>query len=95
MSPTLPFPARTTDPDTSQKAAALPRVTLREQVRCALTVHPEGLTDHEITAYLGLPDRRKPSVAKRRQEAGAIDTGLRRRSLDGCLCVVWALEVES
>jgi hypothetical protein len=89
--PALPFPARTTDPDTSQSAAALPRVTLREQVRCALTVHPSGLTDWEITAYLGLPDRRKASVGKRRQELGAIDTGLRRRSIDGQPCIVWRL----
>lgn len=47
-------------------------ITLRQRVQACLDAHPDGLTDWEITAALGLPDRRKPSVAKRRQECGAV-----------------------
>lgn len=91
MNPTLPFPARATDPQTSQSAAALGRVTLRVRVEQVLRANPQGLTDHEITDILGLPERRKPSCGKRRQEVGAVDTGLRRRSPDGLSVIVWAL----
>jgi hypothetical protein len=89
--PALPFPARTTDPQTSHQAAALDRVTLRARVHSVLERCPEGLTDHEITAMLGMDDRDKGSCGKRRQECGAIDTGRRRPSPKGVACVVWAL----
>ena len=85
------YPARLDDPDTSHAAAALPRTTLRHRVEDALRAHPAGLTDWELTQVLELPDRRKPSVAKRRQEVAAVDTGLRRRSPDGNDCIVWRL----
>jgi hypothetical protein len=95
--PALPFPARASDPQTSHQAAALDRVTLRARVSHALTQNaiwaPEdgGLTDWEITHILRLPDRRKPSVAKRRQELGCVDTGTRRPSPDGRPTIVWRL----
>ena len=86
----FPSNVRRSDPDTSRAAAVVPgRVTLRSRVAGVLRGHPAGLTDWEITARLGLPDRRKPSVAKRRQELAAVDTGRRRPSPDGLPCVVW------
>jgi hypothetical protein len=86
------FPnVRRTDPDTSRAAALPRRVTLRHRVEAVLRRNPAGLTDWEILARLDLPDRRKPSVAKRRQECGAVDTGRRRRSPDGHDCIVWSL----
>lgn len=90
IQPTL-FNVRRTDPETSRHAAAIDRSSLRGQVYVMLADHPDGLTDHELTQLLGLPPHRKPSVGKRRQEAGAFDTGLRRPSPDGHPCVVWAL----
>jgi hypothetical protein len=64
-------------------------VTLRARVETELRRHPG--TDWELTERLGLPDRRKPSVAKRRQELHAIDTGRRRPSPDQSPCIVWRL----
>lgn len=87
----LPFPARATDPETSQRAAALQRVTLRQRVEAVLQANPQGVTDWELTDILGLPERRKGSCGKRRQECGAIDSGLRRRSPDGQSVIVWRL----
>jgi hypothetical protein len=90
--PALPFPARTTDPQTSQQAALGDRGPLRESVQRILWgFEPHGLTDWEITWQLGLSERRKPSVAKRRQELGCVDTGLRRPSPDGRPTLVWRL----
>lgn len=78
------------DPDTSRVAAGIERVTLRSRVdRVLRELHPAGITDWELTDLLDLPERRKPSVAKRRQELGAVDTGLRRPSPDGTPCIVW------
>lgn len=88
--PTL-FNVRPTDPETSHGVADLDRSTLRNQVRRTLTANPEGLTDWELTDLLGFEPRRKPSVGKRRQETGAIDSGRRRPSPDGHPCVVWVL----
>ena len=85
------FNVRASDPDTSREAADRDRNTLRARVRSTLRSYPGGLTDHELTAKLGLPDRRKPSVGKRRQECGAVDTGRRRPSPDDHLCIVWEL----
>lgn len=85
------FNVRLTDPDTAHTAAALRRVTLGQRVQAELARNPAGLTDWELTGRLGLPDRKKPTVGKRRQEAGAVDTGLRRRSPDGLECIVWTL----
>lgn len=89
----LPFPpnVRKGDPATSYEASALKRTTLRARVLDTLERHPNGLTDHELTLAIGEPERRKPSVAKRRQEVGAFDTGQRRTSPDGCACAVWSL----
>lgn len=82
---------RPSDPSTSHAAALPRRDTLRHRVELALRRHPSGLTDWEITDQLGLPDRRKPSVAKRRQELQAVDTGLTRKSPDAHDCTVWRL----
>jgi hypothetical protein len=93
--PSLFAPAvRPGDPVTSHRAAGRNRVTLRQRVLVELSRHPNGLTDWELVARLNLPDRRKPSVAKRRQEIGAIDTGRRRLSPDRHECVVWTLQPE-
>lgn len=89
----LPFPpnVRRDDPTTSYEASALKRTSLRARVLDTLERHPNGLTDHELTLAIGEPERRKPSVAKRRQEVGAVDTGQRRTSVDGCACIVWSI----
>ncbi|WCO67914.1 hypothetical protein PO878_04145 [Iamia majanohamensis] len=95
----LPFPARATDPHTSHKAAARRRDTLAHRTKVILSQHPEGLTDWELAGLL-YPDpleaaRRKPSAAKRRQEAGAVPVpGLTRKSPTGDACIVWALPAE-
>lgn len=86
---------RPSDPDTSHYAAALPRQSLAAAVRACLADHPHGLTDAELLTLLGLPERKRGSVAKRRHDCGARDTGRRRLSPDGNPMVVWALEVES
>lgn len=80
---------RPSDPSTSHAAARARRVTLRSRVEEQLRLRPGGLTDWELCSSLGLPERRKPSVAKRRQEVGAVDSGRRRRSPDGHDCIVW------
>ena len=86
------FPnVRADDPSTSHAAAAINRTTLRARVEQALRLNPDGLTDWEIVEALGEPDRKKPSIGKRRQECGAGDSGLRRLSPDGMECVVWVL----
>ena len=89
--PTLFDSVRPSDPDTSHIAARLERHSLRDRVRFILTEHPLGLTDHELTAALRLDPAQKPTVGKRRQECGAVDTGLRRPSPSGSPCVVWRL----
>ena len=83
---------RASDPVTSHVAAKVERSTLRARVRQMLEQHPTGLTDWELTTLLGEPDRRKPSVAKRRQESGAVESGRTRKSPDGLPCVVWVLD---
>lgn len=83
--------ARATDPDTSHRAAAIERGSLRERVRAVLEMHPDGLTDWELTDVLGLPAADKPAVGKRRQECEAVDSGARRPSPKGMACVVWVL----
>lgn len=87
----FPPAVRRSDPDTSRAASLPRRVTLRSRVDGVLRRHPDGLTDWELTELLGLPERSKPSVAKRRQELNAVDTGRRRMSPDGHDCIVWAL----
>lgn len=82
---------RTTDPATSKVAARLDRGSHRERVRLALVANPHGLTDWELTSAVGVEPHHKPSIGKRRQECGAVDTGLRRRGPHGQPCVVWAL----
>lgn len=82
---------RNTDPDTSRAAAVLPRSNRVEQVRQLLATFPNGLCDWEITRALGLPERKKPSVAKARYRTGAVDTGVRRPSPDGQPTIVWRL----
>lgn len=83
---------RASDPDTSKAAAARPRSGLCALVYTALAEHPAGLTDYELLRKLGLPDHKRGSVAKRRQDCGARDTGRRRPSPDGHPMVVWSLE---
>lgn len=87
----LPPNVRATDPPTSRTAALVQRHSIRDRVRMVLESHPAGLTDWELTAALGLPDRRKPTVCKRRQELGAVDTGRTRPSPEGLPCIVWTL----
>ena len=82
---------RATDPDTSRAAAVLPRSNRVEQVRELLATFPNGLTDWQITEALGLPERKKPAVAKARYRTGAGDTGRRLPSPDGQPCIVWSL----
>lgn len=82
---------RPTDPDTSHHAAKLPRKGLALAVYECLRTHPEGLTDLELRLHLGLPERKQGSVAKRRFDCRAVDTGLRRPSADGNPMVVWRL----
>lgn len=89
--PPLPFPARRTDLGTSQEAAATRRPTLLARVDEMLRSFPDGLTDWEITTLLGEPDRRKPSISKRRQECHAVPTELTRLSPDGRPSTVWVL----
>lgn len=84
---------RPTDPDTSHAAAALPRRGIALAVYTALAEHPHGLTDYELLKHLGLPEYKRGSVAKRRADCGAKDTGVRRPSPDGNPMVVWALKV--
>ena len=97
MTDTLPFPARHTDPWTSHEAAHVDRSTLTAAVRDALSAHPDGLTDWELVAVLGVPERLKGSVAKRRQDVGAVPViGLSGRALSrpgrmGSNCIVWRL----
>jgi len=73
-------------------------VTLRQRVHATLEANPQGLTDWEITVALGLSERRKPSVAKRRQECEAVPAlddffgaCMTRPSPDGVPCTVWTL----
>jgi hypothetical protein len=83
---------RPADPDTSHAAAAIDRRTQRAVVYRLLEQHPEGLTDWELTRMGGFPDTEKPGVGKRRQECGAIDTGLRRIPTGRRMpCAVWRL----
>lgn len=89
--PTLFDNVRPSDPPTSHAAARINRTTLTEQVRAALTEHPEGLTDWELCQVLGFELVRKPSVGKRRQELGAIDSGRTRLSPFDSPCTVWRL----
>lgn len=88
--PTLFDSVRASDPDTSHAAAALERTSLRDRVRWALE-SGVGLTDWDITEALGLDPVQKPTVGKRRQECGAVDSGRRRPSPSGSPCVVWVL----
>lgn len=88
----FPLPVRPSDPDTSQLAARLDRSSLRDRVAQALRLYPEGLSDWQLTDLLGEPAWRKPSVGKRREELGAVDTGRRALSPSGLPCVVWALD---
>lgn len=79
------------DPDTSHKAAAVDRTSLRRQVQEILEANPNGLTDWEIWDATGRPGWDKPSVVNRRRECGAVETELRRPSPTGHPCVVWVL----
>lgn len=87
--------ARNTDPATSHLAAR--RVTrsgsdIMPKVAEVLRAHPTGLTDWEILARAGLPERVKGSVSKRRHDLGAVavvDDEGREVRRDGC--TVWRL----
>lgn len=85
------FNVRSSDPDTSHLAAVRPRSDswLQAEIRELLLF--TRMTDWELTTNLGLPAYRKPTVGKRRQEIGAVDTGERRPSPMGRPCVVWTL----
>lgn len=92
----LPFPARPTDPATSHTAATVDRSTLTASVRDTLAAHPDGVTDWELVDLLGLAERMKGSVVKRRQESGAVPVvidghPLTRPGRMGARCIVWRL----
>lgn len=85
---TAVYRSRRNDPETCKRGPA-PGTLLARVADCLLTQGPA--TDWEILVRLGLPERKRGSVAKRRQDTGAIDTGQRRPSPDGHPCVVWTL----
>lgn len=99
--PTTPFEVRPPQTATQEVARTRSeRSTLRQAVRAALLRHPEGLSDWDLCELLGLPERRKGSVGKRRQEVGArpvyvmVDGERRvktRMSPLGSPCTVWEL----
>lgn len=80
-------------PDTAHAAARTTpiRQTLRTQVHALLVAHPDGLTDFELCERLGLSLADKPSVGKRREECGAVDSLRRRPSPKGNPAAVWVL----
>ena len=100
----LPVPpavgrVRRADPATSRAAAAAvaPDGPLIQRVAQVLRGHPRGLADFELLALLGLPERRRGSVIKRRGDLGAVpvvdDDGrpVTRPNDDGRPCQVWTL----
>lgn len=99
--PTAPLEVRPPQTDTQRRAhRPTDRQTLRAAVRAALLRHPDGITDWELTEFLGLPERDKPSVGKRRQECKAIPVYVRvgderrvmtRPSPTGSPCTVWTI----
>lgn len=91
---------RPSDPRTSHAAADIERGSIRDRVRAALEAHPDGLTDWEILAVLGEPERRKGTVTKRRQECGAVPAlyagssdQVTRTTPFGCEAIVWQLPI--
>lgn len=88
--------ARSTDPETSHAAAALPRPGHQARVLDAHRARPDGLTDFELAAVVGL---KQTSCGVRRAEltkAGLIeDSGLRRPSDTGTPSIVWKLITET
>ena len=85
--------ARRTDPDTSHRAAAdatLNAGTHRAKALGLLRAAPDGLTDFELAAMLGL---QQTSIGKRRGElrdAGLVeDSGKRRPAPSGSAAIVW------
>jgi hypothetical protein len=95
---TPPPAARTSDPDTSHKAAerALSRGSEdRKQALEAHRAHPEGLTDFELG---DLVNRQQTSAGKRRGELRDLglvrDSGARRASPSGSSAIVWQITEE-
>lgn len=93
-----PLQVRADPLPTTVAAVKRDQVTLLERVRSALAAHPAGLTDWELTQVLGEPERRKPSVAKRRGECGAVPAlyagtsdHVTRKTPLGCEAIVWVL----
>jgi len=86
---------RTSDPDTSHRAAAR-APSLRSRDRHAALVahawHPEGLTDFELGDLIG---RQQTSAGKRRGELRdlglVLDSGARRASPSGSSAIVWVI----
>ncbi len=78
---------RTADPATSQAAAGEDRRRLVERVAVELARAPG--TDDELCERLELGPEHRGSIAKRRREAGAVDTGRRRPSRMGRPAIVW------
>lgn len=96
----LPPNVRATDPHTSHLAARRDRSELRRKVVDVLSRCPGGMTDWELTAACGEPERRKGSVSKRRHDTGAVQVmvdgePLTRLSPDGNPCIVWTLPAEA
>ena len=86
---------RTTDPDTSRKAAERTpslRAHDRRSALLALRDHPEGLTDFELGDLI---DRQQTSAGKRRGELRDLglvrDSGARRASPSGSSAIVWQI----
>lgn len=86
MTGQLPFPARLSDPDTSQAAAALDRTTAREQILALIARRRGyGATRNEAAATLGMERSTVSSRISQLHHAGRlVDSGERR---DGC--AVW------
>ena len=85
--------ARSTDPDTSWGAASDASIradTHRARVLATLRNHPDGLTDFELGALLGL---QQTSAGKRRGELrdqGLVEyAGYKRPAPSGSLSMVW------
>lgn len=85
--------ARRTGPSTSRAAAArvVAKSELMDAVAATLRLHPDGLTDGELFEVMGLPSHLRGSMIRRRKDAGAVDTGLRRPTPTGRASIVWTL----
>jgi hypothetical protein len=89
--------AHRTDWSTSFDAADRPRAGIMALVRETLRANPRGLTDSELLSATGLPEIKRGSVIKRRQDAGAVpvlddeNRPVTRLTPSGRPSIVWRL----